>query len=275
MTDHATCIVGDPAVEFIDTGGDRPVVLLHSSASSAHQFAPLIKQLGPVRRVIAPNLLGYGRTGARSAEARRTVAGQAETVIEILRDIEEPIDLVGHSFGGVIALELATRLGAQVRRVAVFEPNAFALLNGPGCEADWTAMRRFYAHVRVLTERAAWLPLAARFADFFIGDGAWSSMPNERRQALVRALRYNVDEWTAVMAPEITLSRWNHINAPVLIAWATDTRSPMRTVAGILRDGLTSGQMCEIDRGGHLAPLLRPDSFNTPVMEFLDRDGAE
>lgn len=144
-------LAGAPPVEFIDTGAGRPVVLLHSSASGAHQWQALIAALAPRRRVIAPNLLGYGRTDPRDAAARRDVAAQAGALLPLLDGLAGPIDLVGHSFGGVIALQLAAALGRRAGRVAVFEPNAFGLLEGPAVAAERAVVRRIYeigrAHV--------------------------------------------------------------------------------------------------------------------------------
>ena len=263
-------VVGQPPIELLEGGRGAPVVLLHSSASGAHQWDLLIRQFGDRRRVLAPNLLGYGRTDPRETGDRRTIEGQARALIEILRSVEEPIDLVGHSFGGVIALELASALGPRARRVAVFEPNAFALLNRPGCEAEWDTVRRLHHEVRALAESGSWLALAARFANFFSGDGVWAAMPDERRMALAAALRFNPDEWDAVMSPDLAATRWANVKAPVLLAWSLETRAPLRALVDVLLQAFPHWTSFETGRGGHLAPIIRPRPFNAAVLKFLD-----
>lgn len=270
MDNQTIRIVGDQPVEFYDCGEGRPVLLLHSSASGAHQWRSLTDQISASRRVIAPNLLGYGATCARTVEERRTISGQVDAVLSVLDDVNEQIDLVGHSFGAVIALELAARLGPKARRVAVFEPNAFALLKQTDYQSEWDTVRQLHQQVQFLAERGAWRMLAARFADFFSGDGVWAAMPDKRREILAEALRTNPEEWDVVMAPDITPERWQVATTPVMVSWARDTRQPLRAVAEILLRSLPNTTACEVPRGGHLAPISRPRSFNGPVMDFLN-----
>jgi pimeloyl-ACP methyl ester carboxylesterase len=51
-------------VAYLDHGSGEPVLLLHSSASSGAQWRALMGQFGERYRVIAPDLYGYGGTGA-------------------------------------------------------------------------------------------------------------------------------------------------------------------------------------------------------------------
>lgn len=269
MAERTLHLVGNPPIEFIDAGRGPPVVLLHSSASGAHQWEALTAELAPTRRVIAPNLLGYGRTDPRDGASRASAAAQAMAMIPALEGLDGPIDLVGHSFGAVIALELALALGPRAGRLALFEPNAFAMLDGSGFEAERLVVARLHARIRLLAARAAWTPLAALFADFFSGPGTWAAMPAVRRDSLAAALRHNADEWSAVMAPALEPQRWQTVGGPVLLAWARDSPAPLRAVASALMAVHPGWMPVQLDRGGHLAPLVRPRPFNRVVCEFL------
>lgn len=269
MAERTLRLAGIPPVEFIDAGHGPPVVLLHSSASGARQWEALIAALAPARRVIAPNLLGYGRTDPRDAAARSSAAGQAAAMLPALDELDGSIDLVGHSFGAVVALELALALGPRAGRLVLFEPNAFALLGNPGLEAERLVVARLHARIRLLAGRAAWTDLAALFADFFSGAGTWAAMPAVRRDSLAAALRYNADEWSAVMSPSLAPQRWQAISGPVLLGWARDTPAPLRAVAAALMDAHPGWTQFHLDRGGHLAPLVRPRPFNRAVCDFI------
>lgn len=269
MRDPVMRLVGDPPVEYLDAGDGPPVVLVHSSASGAQQWAALVAALAPTRRVIAPNLLGYGRTDPRDAMARQSATAQAAALLPSLDDIDGPIDLVGHSFGAVVALELAVALGPRAGRVALFEPNAFAVLTTQGLEAEWAVVERLHARIALLGARCAWTAMAAVFADFFSGAGTWAAMPTARRDSLAAALRHNPDEWLAVLSPRLEPLHWRTIRGPVLLGWARDTPAPLRAVADTLV-AMNPGWLPKVfDRGGHLAPVVRPRPFNRAVCDFL------
>jgi pimeloyl-ACP methyl ester carboxylesterase len=261
---------GGRIVDVIEQGAGRATVLLHSSASGARQWQALIAALKDRRHVIAPNLMGYGETSPWSAPPVQTIRDQAAMVHGILDDIDGPIDLVGHSFGALIALELATLLGRRAGRLAMHEPNPFALLNRPGREAPWTEARSLHAHVKAHGMQGDWRVAAARFADFFSGPGAWAAMPEERRHALAASLPPNLHEWDAVMDPCLSLDRWEMLSAPALLVRARDTAAPLHSLAELLLGAYPSWRGEIVPRGGHMAPLTRPRVFNALVAAFLD-----
>ena len=114
------------------------VVLLHATLSTGRQLAPLARALAAPGdlRVVAPDRRGSGE--------RRLDPPRAVDVAEHLADLAALLDaegagravLVGHSFGGVVALEAAARLPERVAAVVAYEPPY-----GPLAEA---AVRPFF-----------------------------------------------------------------------------------------------------------------------------------
>jgi pimeloyl-ACP methyl ester carboxylesterase len=260
---------GVVTVERLEAGSGPAALLLHSSASGAGQWRALAEALQPSRRVIAPNLYGYGRTPPWPGTRPQTVGDQAELALAAVADVDAPVDIVGHSFGAVVALDVATALGARVRRVVLFEPNPFALLRAPGLDAERAAVEALYGHVRRCAACGDWPGLAARFVDFFSGEGAWAATPELRRAAVVAALRPNPHEWDAVMDPALDSGRWRAVRAPILLVHARDSRRPLRVLAAALGVDHPGWTASVLDRGGHMAPLTRPRPFNALVAAFL------
>ena len=255
-------------IDTMDAGTGAALVLLHSSASGAHQWQALAAAM-PDRRVIAPNLYGYGETSPWPGPASQTIADQAALVLATLEDVEGPIDLVGHSFGALIALETATMLGGRAGRLVMHEPNPFALLHRPGAEEAWRIVQDLHAHVRAAYLRGDWHGAAGRFADFFSGPGTWDAMPAARRAALAVSLPPNLHEWDAMMDPSLRPDRWDAMRAPTLLTFARDTAPPLRALAEILLADHPSWRAEEIPHGGHMAPLTRPRAFNGVALGFL------
>jgi pimeloyl-ACP methyl ester carboxylesterase len=88
---------------------DAPtLVLIHGFSGSAHDFALHIPTLAKDRRVIAIDHRGHGRSSNSGDEATYTVDHIVDDVIAWLSaNVDGPIDLLGHSMGGRVALRLA------------------------------------------------------------------------------------------------------------------------------------------------------------------------
>ncbi len=98
-------------------GGDGPPLLLvHGFGGSAWNFAELRPHLEG-RRLIVPDLPGHG--GSAPLPAAATLRGFADALVPLL---DGPTDVLGHSLGGVVALRLAERHPALVRRLVLAAP---------------------------------------------------------------------------------------------------------------------------------------------------------
>lgn len=255
-------------IDYADEGDGRGVVLIHSSASGNRQWCTLTSALKGRRRVIAPNLFGYGETSTWAGPSSQKVSDQAALVCAVLERVEGRIDLVGHSFGALVALEVASTLGDRAGKLILFEPNPFAILDRSGYLESYAEARQLYHHVKEHGRRGDWFTVAERFADYFSGDGSWAALPIERRSALAASLAPNLHEWDAVMNPNLRQPSWT-VNVPTLLVWAGDTRPSMRAIVDILHGEYPSWNCCEIERGGHMTPLTRPRAFNLHVERFL------
>lgn len=262
--------LGELQIEYMDEGSGPAVLLLHSSASGNWQWQGLTGALRGRRRVIAPNLFGYGSTSPWHAKFRQRITDQAGLVCAALKLVDGPIDIVGHSFGATVALEAAAMLGNRSRRLVLFEPNPFALLDHPDYLVSYLEVHRLYQYVQQKTLQTDWLALAERFSDYFSGDGSWNALPAERRTTLARSLAANKHEWDAVMDADLRPPRWKTVKTRTLLVWARDTRASLRGLVDILLQEYPHWASCEIERGGHMAPLTRARAFNAHVQRFLD-----
>jgi pimeloyl-ACP methyl ester carboxylesterase len=109
-------------VDYLEAGSSGPVVMLvHSSVSGARQWRRLMGDLKDQFRVRAVNLFGYGNTPAWPAETIQSLDDQARLVEAALPDNADEVYLVGHSFGGSVAMKAAARLEGRVARLVLLE----------------------------------------------------------------------------------------------------------------------------------------------------------
>jgi pimeloyl-ACP methyl ester carboxylesterase len=120
-----------------------PVLALHSSAATGGQWKALAQKLGSERPVFTPDLPGYGRAAFRDAarDDSASLAGDAAAVLHALGGKAPAFHLVGHSYGGAVALKIALCQPQRVLSLTLIEPVLFHLLPLGGSDEDMRLYR--------------------------------------------------------------------------------------------------------------------------------------
>ncbi|MFN8850688.1 MAG: alpha/beta fold hydrolase, partial [Inhella sp.] len=105
-----------------------PVVLLHSSASSSCQWRALMELLRAQLRVLAPELQGCGKSAPWHFHRPLRLDDEVDALAEVFERAGPRVHLVGHSFGGAVALRAALRYADRLASLTLFEPVLFSLL---------------------------------------------------------------------------------------------------------------------------------------------------
>jgi pimeloyl-ACP methyl ester carboxylesterase len=100
-------------IRLFEGGEGPPLLLIHGYGGAAWNFEPMAPLLAG-RRLIVPDLPGHG--GSTPLPAAPTLAGFADVLAGLL---DEPVDVFGHSLGGVVGLRLAERHPRLVRRLVL------------------------------------------------------------------------------------------------------------------------------------------------------------
>lgn len=109
-----------------ESGRGMPVVLVHGFPGNAQDWKRVAAALAASHRVIQPDLLGFGQSAKPASFEEVWVEAQAAALAEQLDALGvERFALVGHDYGGPVAVALAARRPEQVTHLALSACNVF------------------------------------------------------------------------------------------------------------------------------------------------------
>lgn len=267
-----TITIDGTRVAYGDVGAGETVVLLHSSACSAGQWRDLQGRLADCFRVIAPDLYGYGATGPWRGKAPLRLADEAALVEAVAAQAGAgPVHLVGHSYGGAVALRLALNRRLALASLTLIEPVAFHILRNSD---PWGT--GFFGQIQVLAEAVANAVTGgdgqgamARFVDYWNGDGAWDRLNDRQRASLAAKAAKVATDFRATMTETAIIEDFTTVETPTLVLCGTDSPAPTRRVAGLLDIAMPRSRLRILGGAGHMSPITHGGIVNRLIAEHL------
>jgi pimeloyl-ACP methyl ester carboxylesterase len=108
------------------------VIALHCSGSSSKQWPHLSQRLRCRNPTWCPDFVGCGANGHWIGDRPFTLADEASPIVSMIDSLAMPVHLVGHSYGGAVALKVARERPSQIASVILYEPMALHVLRTAG-----------------------------------------------------------------------------------------------------------------------------------------------
>jgi pimeloyl-ACP methyl ester carboxylesterase len=265
-----TLIVDGRRIAYQDVGRGPTVILAHCSSATHKAWAPLVAALRPRYRVVAPDLHGYGQSDRWPTLARLHPWSDVKAIVRLAETSGHPVHLVGHSYGGTVALEAARALGPRVRSLTLIEPVAFHLLREASRMREWREVtevgRRLTEALRLRKERRA----AGIYMKYWVGVLPWLMMPRKTRRHVVDTIGKVGSEFETILYLNRTESDYRSIHAPTRLIAGERTRTTARAIVDLLANILPDAHVDVLDRAGHMSPITHPAAVTKIVTGHID-----
>jgi pimeloyl-ACP methyl ester carboxylesterase len=233
------------------------VIALHCSGGGAGQWFRLADALDGGYAVLAPEQYGSEATGPWTGGHAFALADEAARIVALIDESEDKVHLVGHSYGGGVALNVALSRPGRIASMTLYEPTAFHLLRQMG-EAGAAA----FAEIAAVAERMGQGVVAgdyrgavAAFVDYWNGPGAWNGLRPQAQTALTRWAPKGPLDFHALIEEPTPAGAYRELSFPVLIMRGERAPAPTRLIAEALAGLLPASDLIVIGGAGHMGPL--------------------
>ena len=227
--------------------------------------------LAPRFHVLAPDSYGAGKSPAWPSDRAIRLKDEVALLEPVFARAGDRFALVGHSYGGAVALVAALASPQRVRALALYEPTLFAVVEQESPAPNEVDGIRAAVAAAVAALGSGDQAGAARcFIDFWMGAGAFDRMP-ERNKAPVAAAVANVQGWKDALFGEATpLAAFAALDVPVLYLVGRGSPLSSRAVARRLTQTLSRVELVELEGMGHMGPITHPEAVNDLIRRFLE-----
>jgi len=260
---------------YIDTGGDAPVMLLlHGISSSLDYFGPSIPLLAGSFRVLALDLLGFGKS-----DKPQTIPYSLHLYADLIHDFLRKTDAsahgaiygTGHSMGGKYLLATALLHAGTFGKMVLSNTDGFIILPSFARALSLPGVRHVLKPL-VTGERIAGKMLDSAIHNRqAVDDRTWHKVLEIARdhEAFETVMSLNRNMLKLDLKRTGLRARLNEINQPVLIIWGDRDQYMSPKIAHVVKRELPNAKLLFFRDCGHSPMLEYPEQFSRAITEFI------
>ncbi len=247
------------------------VLMIHCSLAHSGAWQGVAARLSRHAEIRAYDLPGHGRSGAwHPGEEYQEQA--MEMAIGLIRDWgEDPVHVVGHSFGGTVALRLAVEHPELVASLTLYEPVFFTagFQAFPELKAEHDAEMAGYADAFAAGDYEG----AARAFMRVWGDGrSWDSLPEAQRQGFIDRIQLiDAIKGTNYGDPGAMLAqgRLRSLSCPVLLMEGAESPVYVARINDALQMQIPDAERVVLQGAAHMGPVTHAAAVAAELQDFL------
>lgn len=258
-------------IEYDECGSGPTIVLVPGSCSTGAAWRPVIAAWENRFRCVTTSLPGYGRTAERRTAHDTSIARLAETVESVILRAGGRVHLVGHSFGGLVALAVALRNRVALASLVMLEAPAMEVLREE--DAHYGAFRRmteaYFADFAGGNREAI-----AAMIDFYGGAATWAAWPSRVRGYAIETTPVNIRDWASAYGFPLSAAALSGIEIPLLVVRGGGSSAAMQRASAVLNERIRGSALATIDGAAHFMIATHAGETARLIARHVDRAEA-
>ena len=263
---------------YLDSGDGPAVMFIHGLTSSHRNWVHLVQKLDTDHRVVAPDLFGHGASDKLMGDY--SLGAHAATLRDLLDRLDiDQVTLVGHSFGGGIAMQFCYLFPERVERLVLVASGGLGRSVSPLLRAATLPGAGFLLPLIA----SGWVRGRAEAAGRILSSTGWRASSDtteiwrgftsladaDTRRAFLATTRGVIDPGGQTVTAHDHLPM--AIQVPTLVVWGTKDRMIPAWHATTAHEVIADSRVVLFEGAGHFPHLDHPERFAQLLSDFMKR----
>ena len=264
-----TVDVHNGSISFTETGAGEPVVLLHCSGADGKVWSPFAENYADKYRCLTVDHWNCGSSSSWEEQEIFTLDSEVRAIVQVIESTGSPVHVVGHSYGGAVALHVARQRPDLVHSLVLIEPSSFYLLKNTPPEERKFMLEITDVAAGMKKSRDTWdyWSAMAQFVNYWNGIGSWDRLSYKQQFKMTQQLDKVMLEFAAVMNESARRESYAAITQPTQLLFGEHSPAPSKHLVGLLAETIPHACTNRIRGAGHMSPMTHAE----PVGELINR----
>jgi pimeloyl-ACP methyl ester carboxylesterase len=249
-------------IAYEKSGNGPALVLVHGTSADHTRWAPIVRQLQAKFTVYAVDRRGRGESGDSMPYS---IEREFEDIAAVVDSIQEPVNLLGHSFGAICSLEAARRT-RKLHKLILYEPPIMFGVEGvypPGTYERITRQLEANDRAAVVETFLREIPRVPAFELAMLKSSpSWNGRVSAAH-TIPREMRASDDGY------QFNREMFSELSIPTLLLLGGDSPEFFRIAIQQLHDTLPNNRLVVMPGQQHVAMNTAPELFLKEVLGFL------
>lgn len=240
-------------------GSGDPIVFIHGSYATTSTWKALVEALSVNHHCICIKLPGHNGMPDPDDFANPSIETELSIVEQVTTKLtNKPIHLVGHSYGGVVALSQAIKKSLNICQLSLFEPVSSWVLEAAGDVEMTSRVQTFTAKYR--DDAINSLPsVCGQVIDFWCGSNTYQALPDFVKQSMAPLVKNNLRHWDIGDALTHTLKDLHKMEIQTQIICGSESNPVAHAIAKHLHANLSNSHVHTINGANHFLVTTHPN----------------
>jgi pimeloyl-ACP methyl ester carboxylesterase len=255
-------------IDYAECGAGPTIVLVPGSCSTGAAWRPVIATWNGQFRCVTTSLLGYGGTVERRTARDPDISHEAEMLESVVRKAGRRAHLVGHSFGGLVALAVALRNRVPLASLVILEAPAPEVLRDRDEHQHYHAFREmteaYFADFASGNAEAI-----AAMIDFYGGAGTYAAWPPRVRAYAIETTLVNIRDWASAYGFALPAASLAALQISTLVVWGGQSNPAVQRANALLSECIRDGALATINDAAHFMIATHPNEVGRLIVRHV------